>query len=181
MNKIFLDVGFYRGMTLRRYIDQGIVDKSWKIYAFEPNPDLNTKQHIADFFGDVPIKLIESAVWTEDGATTFHISGRDDAAGIAYLTGHTAPKEVRVPTVDFSEFVKKLPEDSYVICSFDAEGAEYEVLEKMIEDDTINRINELDIEFHHRLMSLETAEDSQDLIDEILSRGIKLRLKVPLK
>lgn len=180
MQKIFLDCGFYRGITLRRYIDRGIVDKSWTIYAFEPNPDLNTKQFIKDFFSDVPIILIEKAVWIEDKDVLFHIGGREDAASIAGTSGHTEPKEIMVPAIDFSKFVGEIApygKTVRIICSFDGEGAEFKVLEKMLEDKTIDKINELDIEFHHRLTVDYTDKDARKLIKEIKQHGVEVKLK----
>jgi len=176
---IYIDAGFYRGMTLRRYVDNGTVDNSWGIYVFEPNPDLNAKQHIKDFFGNLPVKLIEKAVWIKDGKVKFLISGREDAASIENTSGHTEPKEVIVSCVDFSKFVGKLPK-AYIICSMDIEGAEFEVLNKMLKDGTIDKINLLEVEFHHRLRLDKTEVDAQELIDRIEERGVEVKLKEKL-
>lgn len=170
---IFLDAGFYKGATLKWYLDQGIVDDTWTVYAFEANRELD--------ISPLPwINLIKKAVWIKDGRVKFHISGREDAAGIKDLTGHTEPKEITVPSIDFSKFVSELPE-AYIICSMDIEGSEYPVLEKMFKDGSIDRINELDIEFHHRFAADKTEEDSQQLIDKLEAKGIEVKLKVPLR
>lgn len=176
---IYIDCGFYRGMTLHKYIDQGIVDRSWTIYAFEANPDLNTEQFIEDFFSDIPITLIEKAVWTRDGKVKFHIAGREDAASIKGTSGHTEPKEVTVSSIDFSEFVVELPK-AHIICSMDIEGAEFKVLEKMLKENTVDKIDLLDIEFHHRLMEEYEPEDARKLIKQIKARGVEVKLKEKL-
>lgn len=174
---IFLDLGFYAGNALKKYIEDGTVDDTWKIYAFEPNPDIPVKETIKQF--PMKITLMQKAVWIKEGYTAFHIAGREDAAGIADLTGHTDPKEVIVPTINFSKFVADLP-NANIICSMDIEGAEFVVLEKMIEDGTIDKINVLDIEFHHRFMNDYTEVESQELIDKLTRRGVKVKLKVEL-
>ncbi len=176
MKNIYLDCGFYRGITLRRYVDNGIIDKSWDIYVFEPNTDLNVKQHIADHFGDLPVQLIEKAVWTKGGKVHFHIAGREDAASVEGTSGHDTPKEITVQAVDFSKFVAKLPE-AYIICSMDIEGAEFTVLPKMIKDGTIDKIDLLEIEFHHRLMTDYVPDDARKLIKEVEKHGVKVKLK----
>ena len=176
--KIFIDCGFYSGGALRHYIDAGIVDDTWVVYAFEPNPDIETKEQIKQY--PVKIQLYNKAVWTKNTTLDFHISGRNDAAGVKDLTGHTDPKEVQVKAINFSKFVSDLPE-AYIICSMDIEGAEYRVLEKMLTDGSIKRINILDIEFHHRLMIEANQEDSQKLIDRILHEGTAIKLKVQLQ
>lgn len=174
---IFLDAGFYAGVALKQYIEAGVVDESWAVYGFEANPelDINLEQ-----FLPVKVNLIKKAVWTNNRKVKFHISGREDSAGIANLTGHTEPKEVEVPAINFSKFVADLPE-AYIICSMDIEGSEYPVLEKMLKNDTVDRINELDIEFHHRFAPDKTEEDSQKLIDKLEAKGIKIKLKIPLR
>lgn len=177
---IFVDCGFYAGMALRKYIDKGIVDKTWIIYAFEPNPDIKAEQRIEDHFQDVNIQLFREAVWIKDGEVKFHISGRDDAASIEGTSGHTEPKEVTVPSVDFSRFIAEIaPYGTTVriIVSMDIEGAEFKVLEKMLEEKTIDYIVELDIEFHHRLMLDYDDKDARKLIREIKKRGVKVTLK----
>ncbi len=179
---IFLDCGFYAGGALKKYIDDGMVDSTWTIYAFEPNTDLNTEEQIRVFeeTHNVKINLIRKAVWTKGGTITFHIAGRDDAAGIKDLTGHTSPKEIIVPTINFPKFVKALPEGR-IICSMDIEGAEYRVLKKMLQDDSINRFEILDVEFHHRFMNDFTHLHSQRFIDQIVERGVRVELKVELQ
>lgn len=175
---IFLDCGFYAGNALKIYMDKGVVDDTWTVYGFDPNPDLETEKYLEKF--DFKVNIIKKAVWTKNGKIPFHIAGRHDAAGIADLTGHTDPKEVMVSTINFSKFVADLPEAN-IICSMDIEGAEYVVLEKMLKDNTIDKIKVLDIEFHHRLMNDYTDVESQALIDQIVARGVKVKLKVPLQ
>lgn len=160
---IFIDCGFYVGNALKIYQDAGIVDDTWMIYAFEPNPNI-----------PVPAFVVRAAAWTEDGEVGFKIQGREDAARV------DPEAELEVRAIDLSKFVADLPEDDYIICSMDIEGAEFPVLRKMLKDHTIDRINILDIEFHHRLMLEETPEDAEKLINEIEARGVKVKLKVSL-
>lgn len=173
---IFIDAGLYSGGVLRKYLTRGVIDDTWTIYAFEPNPELDTKLMLSSI--PLKVKLFKKAVWVKNEKLTFHISGRHDAAGIADLTGHTDPTEVTVQAMDFPKFVADLPE-AYIICSMDIEGAEFKVLEKMLEDGSIDRISILDIEFHHRFMNDFTHKDANRLIRKIRDRGTSVRLKVP--
>lgn len=166
--KYFLDCGHYMGATLERYRSAGIIDDEWTVYAFEPNPEL-----VID--GKEGIILIRKAVWIEDTQVWFTTEGRHDAAKIA------EGGELKVPAFDFSEFVAKLPDDALIICSMDIEGAEFPVLAKMLIDGTADRLAGLEIEFHHRLPDVDyTAEDAQNLIDELVKRGVRINLKVEL-
>lgn len=168
---IFLDCGFYAGVALHKYIDAGVVDNSWKVYAFEASPEIEINTYPW-------VEVIRKAVWTDTGEVTFQIGGRNDASSVQGTSGHGNPKLVTVPSIDFSHFVAKLPK-GFIICSMDIEGSEYRVLEKMLNKGTIDRINILDIEFHDRLMLDKTIDDSQELIDKLIIRTA-IRLKVPL-
>lgn len=162
---IYIDCGFYQGNALKIYKDKGLVDDSWTTYLFEPNPEIE---------GD----LIRKAVWTSDGEVTFQLGGRDDASSIKGTGPHGNPREIQVESIDFSKFVAGLP-DEFIVCSMDIEGAEFPVLEKMLEDGTIDKIGLLDIEFHHRLLAWKTLEDAQTLLIKLMTRTA-VRLKVDL-
>ncbi len=172
---IFLDCGFYAGTALTQYINAGIVDETWTIYAFEPNPKITVDKSMFPTF-----KLLKKAVWVEDGKVSFWLSNRHNASHVDDTSYSARDKKIKVPAIDFSKFVSELPE-AYIICSMDIEGSEYKVLNKMLQDGTIEKINVLDIEFHDRFMPDQTELDSQALIDKLEAKGIEVRLKVPLR
>lgn len=174
---IYIDCGFYDGTTLKRYINSKIVTKDWTIYAFEPNPALDMKTYLKSI--DLPVKVLKKAVWTDNKRLKFWVSERDNASSVDGTVVHAPDHHVRVQGIDFSEFVSNLPED-YIICSMDIEGAEFPVLKKMIDDETISKIDLLDIEFHHRFLTKDTINESRKLIKEIRKRGTRVKLKVPL-
>jgi FkbM family methyltransferase len=175
---IFLDCGFYFGKAIRSAIESDLIDEKSKVYAFEPSPHKYIKAKLAAL-RPVKVHLIRKAVWIEDGEVTFLKSGREDSYSIEGTTGHTNPEKVIVPSINFSQFVADLP-DNYIMCSMDIEGAEYAVLEKMLEEHTIDKIDLLSIEFHHRFMSDYNEKDSQSLLDRIEERGVKVILKLPI-
>lgn len=162
-NRIFLDLGYYAGIAEQKYK----VDDSWTVYAWEPNLEV-----------PVPDWVSRKAVWTKKGKQMLNTNERGDAAYLATTRGLDG--SVEVETIDFSGFVKGLPADSYIVCSMDVEGAEFDILTKMLEEHTIDKIDVLDIEFHHRLMTDYTPTDAQKLIDQIKKRGVKVKLKVEL-
>jgi len=160
--RYFIDCGYYVGGASKQW--EWLTDEmGWKTYKFEPNPTL-----------EVPDDVIKEAVWIEDGEMAFTLEGRHDAA-------HLGEGLMSVPTFDFSRFIADLPDVEGIICSMDIEGSEFEVLRKMLDEDTIDKVKVLDIEFHHRLILDYTKEDAEQLIDEIKRRGTKIILKVPLE
>lgn len=166
---IYIDAGYYYGKTLERYQESGLVDDSWAIYAFEPSTDL-----------EIPTFVSRKAVWVKGGTVTFKVNhDRNDASSIKGTSGMGSFEEIEADCFDFSKFVGELP-DVYTICSLDIEGGEFRVLRKMLKDDTITKIDLLDVEFHHRLMLKEDDKTAQEILTAVLDKGVAVRLKVPL-
>lgn len=175
MNRIFLDCGYYAGKALEYYAP--LMDDTWIVYAFEPNEKLNVEESIKRF--PFQVNWIKKAVWTKTGKVEFRLTGHDNASHIDSIRGSTDEK-ITVPCIDFSKFVAGLPKDATIICSFDAEGAEFPILRKMIKDDTAKRISVLDIEFHHRLLPNEDGASASLLRRELESQGVLVKLKLEI-
>ena len=54
----------------------------------------------------------------------------------------------KVSVVDLPSWIEHLEQPSYIVLKLDVEGAEYDILDRMLERGTLSRINELYIEFH---------------------------------
>lgn len=171
--KIFIDAGFYIGRALDYYAP--FLDDTWTVFAFEPNPTLDVESMLKRF--PFEVKLINKAVWIKDGNVHFRLQSRTDAAHIDTIRP-SIDKRITVPAIDFSRFIKELPEAETIVCSMDIEGAEFPVLRKMINEKTIRRISVLDVEFHHRFLSTETVETVSLLRRELESEGVLVKLKL---
>lgn len=176
---IFIDCGFYNGTIISTYLRKGIIDDTWTIYAFEPNPVLEIKEYLKNI--PLDIKVSKKAVWIDGSMLTFHVSNAHNGSHLEGTTSSYSIQEFKVRGFDFSKFVADLPKDANIICSMDIEGAEYPVLEKMLEEGTAKRIKVLDIEFHHRMMGSRTATDSRRIIRKFRALGTSVKLKVPLQ
>lgn len=175
--RIFLDVGYYQGKALDYYAP--LMDGTWKVYVFEPNEELDVWGSIHNKHYPFSVTWIKKAVWTEDGEVEFRLTGRNDASHIDSIRTST-DKKITVPCVDFSRFVAELPEDATIVCSFDAEGAEFPVLRKMIKDGTAQRLSLLDIEFHHRLLLNEDGASASALRQQLEGLGVLVKLKLEM-
>lgn len=171
--KVFIDCGYYVGKALDYYAP--LMDETWEVYAFEPYPLPNLD------FSRFPfeVRLVQKAVWVEDGTVEFAVAGREDANHIDSLRLN-ADAKVPVISVDFSRFVSQFPEDATIVVSMDIEGAEFPVLEKMLADDTAKRITLLDIEFHHRNVENHTQEDASLLRRALEGEGVLVKTKVDI-
>jgi len=155
---ILLDCGTHFGEGLDHLIQNYNIDNTWKIISFEANPNTYEKHKLSRKYNFVEYKY--SAIHTEDGFIEFNIDPRDDNSGggsslidLKYWNPQglreTFKEKTTVPCIDFSKFIKNnFQESDNIFCKFDIEGAEYGVLEKMIQDDTLKYIKTLAIEFH---------------------------------
>lgn len=172
--KIFIDAGFYVGKALEYYAP--FLDDSWKVYVFEPNPEIDVEAQLERF--PFKVEWIKKAVWTEDGEVEFRLGGRNDASHIDTIRAST-DRKITVPSIDFSKFLAELP-DATIVCSMDIEGAEYPVLRKMLAEGTASRLSLLDIEFHARLLTNEDGATSSTLRQQLEAEGVLVKLKLEL-
>lgn len=108
--------------------------------------------------------LVEAAVWTADTTLTFNLGTSDDASTL--MSDKTSgkkgslfmPTTMSVPALDFSRFLARTsrPGD-FVVLKLDIEGAEYDVLERLVRDGILSRVSLLFIEWHGSKMSNEES------------------------
>ena len=82
---------------------------------------------------------------------------------------------VKMPCIDFSNYLKALiKEDDNLIIKMNIEGAEYKILERLIEEKTINLINDLYVSFHYVKIELPEARHLKLVRDLRLISGLNL-------
>jgi len=188
MKKVFLDCGAHLGQGLKHLIKLKAMDPSWEIHSWEANPYTyahlienysqnftNVKFHNAaistfDGFIDMNIettKQKKSDVVTDFGQGSSIVGLEDWDSG---LHKGTFTKKEKIVSIDFSNWIRNnfQPKD-YVIIKFDIEGAEYDVLEKIIQDGTLEYIDEIYIEWHSRFFNNK---------EKILSRESAIKEKI---
>jgi FkbM family methyltransferase len=172
--KIFIDCGTHLFQGFQQFAEKYGIDGEWKCFCFEANPFTYNRSQ------DKYKELLESgynithfnkAVYATEGSIKVNCS-RDD--GGPYADGHFSQgsnilsdppdydvtyhcgftyqeEEVTVDTVDFSKFLSDtVTADDFVVVKMDIEGAEFEVLPSMIEDESYKLINDFYCEFHER-------------------------------
>lgn len=150
MKKIFIDCGAHCGESIleakKRYGDKT------KIISFEANPNLAIplQKH---FKADSNVEINNAAIWIEDKkSTNFYLSVDWSDGSSIYKEkksgGITDNISVNIPSINLSEFIKKIKKDNYIILKLDVEGAEYEILNHLIDENTFSLVNEFHGEFH---------------------------------
>jgi FkbM family methyltransferase len=190
MKNIFLDCGTHLCEGLIDFYNRGIIDDSFEIHTFEANPACNIHERIKQL--PLNITPYNKAVWVEDGFVIFnqenHQKSKTGSPSDGYSDidgwgssingiGFNHPgydTQVKVPSVNFSNFILQFPEDSNIICKMDIEGSEFQVLRHLIKEKTILRIKEIYIEFHERFMPSESKHTVDDLVKTIQNMGVKV-------
>ena len=154
MSKIFIDCGYYKGGAFKLFARTNEYDADFVFYAFEPGwqfcPEKIIKAEKQKIVNNKVI-LSDKAVWIKDGTIDFYRSGRRGGKANSLYKNLYATKEVVSPVqcIDFSKWIiDNFSKDDYIVLKLDIEGAEFEVLNKMINDGSIQYIKIAYIEFH---------------------------------
>jgi len=151
---IYLEVGALNLNKIDHFLQTHNKDE-WMFHLFEPNPIpiVNIKREMEE--RDLPnIKLWEVAAGVAGGRVVFYPGHRSVGhAGGTLLKGKYKYVDydhpIEVDCIDFNQWIKdNIREDDNVYMNMDIEGAEYQVLPKMIEDGSIDLISMAEIELH---------------------------------
>ena len=160
---VFIDCGANVGRVLARQIRK---HPEREYFAIEANPELIPQINaVRDRFPRSRVHVMHCAAWNRDGTIPFYLSGLN-SQGQRVHDGSTAvlgksPRHplageidyahpIEVPSLDFSAWIRSTfsPRDT-IYLKMDIEGAEYVVLDKMLQDRTLDFVTEAMIEFHY--------------------------------
>jgi FkbM family methyltransferase len=184
MKKILIDCGGNIGQSYDTFKNELDLDNFYKIFIFEPNIDCYNILLRKIDASNVIIK--NQAVYNKNGTVKFYIPTND-----AYSLGSTLnidfhnsiyknmyKDSIEVECIDLDEFVRQIECDAEIYLKLDIEGAEYEVLELLIKNETINRIHKIYVEFHEKYANDELSvkydliSRKNNIIDYIKSNNI---------
>jgi len=145
---VCIDCGANLGVVTRR-----LADRCGKVYAFEPDPW--TAARLAEnLAGRDNVTILPKAVGTEAGTVTlYRTTDFDTCPDVASLATSvfarplSAAEGVEVDSVDFVAFLRGLNRD-IAILKMDVEGAEVDILEKLLGDPVRDRIGHIFVETH---------------------------------
>jgi len=147
MKKIYIECGAHKGGGINRFRRSDDYDKDFQVYCIEPNPQMagHLKKQDAVF--------IRAAVWIENGKKDFYLSKSHSIGSSLYrdkTTGEIDKKHpIEVRTIDLNQFlIDTFQPTDYLMINMDIEGAEYEVLGRMIDGSAIDMISSLTVEWH---------------------------------
>ena len=173
--KIYIDCGFYQGTSLEHFKRTPEYTNDFIYYGFDPM--MNLEKSRAKFS---TVNLDNKALWTNDGEITFYVSRRHSGKANSVYHNKRAGKGEQtrsVPCIDFSKWLSNnFNEDDYIILKMDIEGAEYEVIPKLLKDGTINLIDVIYLEWHSCRVDDNKWIVANELITELKKvKGLQLR------
>lgn len=154
--KLFIDCGGYDGCSVVQFL---LEHPDFDCITFEPNAAFH------EYYKNVPTQLVAKAVYIYDGEIDF-IVDPIDGDGSSLIAGKridaTQKLEnadcpvIHIPCVDLSAFVRNIaPQYEEIRLKMDVEGAEYDILEKMLADGVLPLISKLYCEFHNLKIPIE--------------------------
>jgi len=170
VKKIFIDCGAHMGESLEAFCKLYEDSEEYQAYCFEDS----AKKQFKVSFEHISKKCLEQnkiksaewfnkAVWVEDGEITFYDAGGEGSSVIERKYGQNPRK---IECFDLSSWIKRnFSLEDHIILKIDLEGAEYEVLNKMYNDKTIDYINKIYCELHG-LKCGRSIEESVELIEK---------------
>jgi FkbM family methyltransferase len=167
---VFIDGGAHKGETIEHFLATDLYQKyDWEMYSFEANPHL-----ISSILTHPKLTVIDKAIWTDEHGIDFYLGESTSSSSVVKdkRTGNLSSEPTRVGSVDFGAWISdNFSLHDFVFVKLDIEGAEYDVLEKMISDGTIDFIDALYVEFHNTKVNVPIEKDVELLI-AIKDRGI---------
>ena len=172
---VYIDLGAFRGLYIKRFRKSSMYQAGCKIYAFECNPYLQNFNYGND------VTKISSIAWIYDGKLDFYISKKHpsvvqgSSVYKAKRTGNLDKEHPRkISCIDFSKWITdNFQKEDNIVLKMNIEGAEYDILEKMIIDRTIEYIDTLFVQFHWQRIGVDIFRHNK-LVLELKKHPIKL-------
>lgn len=150
IKKIYIDCGAWTGDSVVNFIRKF---KNYIIYAFECEPRLTKTLEILS--NEYNFNFINKAIWTSNSKINLYpgVENFTQSSSLFFSKKKLIDKNnpISVEAIDFSEWIKNnFNKTDYIVCKMNIEGAEYDVLEKMLLDGSIDYINKLYIAWHYK-------------------------------
>jgi FkbM family methyltransferase len=146
---LFIDCGGYDGCSAVKFM---LHNAKFDAMTFEPNPAL------WPHYADVPTTLVKKAAYTHGETVSFTID-ETDADGSSLVeskkidwhgkVANEACPKIKVSCIDIAALVRQAATQyQKIVLKLDIEGAEYDVLEKLLQEDLIKHLAIIYAEFH---------------------------------
>lgn len=175
MKKIFIDLGSFDGDTIEQAIK--IMPNFDEFIGFEPVKELDNKA-VKKYKDNPKVKLLNVAAGLEDKKIDFNVDIQKEAGTTEY-TGSTMMNDKitgvfikrKVKSINFPKWLKdNVNKDDFVILKIDIEGFEYDLIERLLEENVMDLVNVLYVEWHWKKVKSITEERHNNLITKLKTK-----------
>jgi len=176
MKKVFIDLGANDGCSVELFLNNIDHSNEFEIHSFECNPHLIEvyKKKFPNF------KIHNKGASTYDGKSKFYLGNKlASSLRTDKTTGNiNYDKPIIIDVVDISKFIiDNFSQNDYIIVKMDIEGAEYDILPKMLNKGLFDGyIDELYGEWHYNKLLNVTREFHDELISNLSDKGFRMKL-----
>lgn len=186
-NIAIYDLGANDGCSIRKMAKEWPEFKLAKVYSFEPNVELcHSDKFKNTLLAYENVELYSKAVATHDGnisfwihpsysvaSTTYKNKARNPGCGSSFPC---SPIETLVPSINIVKHMHgSILNGARLIIKMDIEGAEYDIIPVMIENNIFKFADRLHIEWHERFRE-STSKGANQLEKEIINQNPNIRL-----
>lgn len=177
-NTLIIDCGANQGNISALFVRTGA-----KVYAFEPDP-IAFKILENKFSSNPMVECIPKAVWIKKGEIDLYLHSNQEGENVDFTVSSSIVKgkknvsesnKIQVETINLIKLIKEEPLTISVL-KMDIEGAEVEVLQRIIEEELYKKIALILVETHENKIKAheKPIRDLQKLIDKKKITNIKL-------
>ena len=162
---LFIDIGGFDGDSAKRAMDDG-----YEVIVFEPNERMDMEG----------VRWIHAAAWNEDGIGRLYERALGDThdMGLSLIwekSNIDKDHYQEVKTINTGKWLTELDRDVDIL-KIDAEGAEYLIIESILDNFDYNRIKEWRVEDHSGYIhSDEWAKKKEEVLKRVADLNIKLQ------
>jgi FkbM family methyltransferase len=152
--KVFLDIGGHLGETVRRFYREVDDARHWEIHTFEPHPECfkALKQNLRLMKN---VSIHEAAlVGRNSGIRKLYGGAANSAEGSTLVQGKTTgavdyQNPIAVTTLTFDSInASILAPDDYIVLKMNIEGAEYELMQDILDESLMHWFDQIYIQTH---------------------------------
>jgi FkbM family methyltransferase len=153
--------------------------EGWKIDCFEANPLTYNDSLQSKPSYNCEVVIHNKVIWKIDGHVNVNINADlplDNGTNILeippdrdiqYNRKFNWQEKINVPCVDLAKIIRD-SDSKFIVVKMDIEGAEFEVLQHLIKENALQKINHLYVEFHERFFISE-LEKYRELKQQLMS------------
>lgn len=160
-----IDIGAFNGDSVLHFISYPDIDS---IDAYEPNPDYqDIWKAIETHYPNVHFNL--KAVFTYNGDVTYYQRPTNAPLGSTIMETKIQGDENTTSIVECVDILDIIPNEPFCL-KLDAEGAEYDILERLITSDKSSLVDRLYVEWHDSKMTSDNSVRQVSIINHFGKR-----------